>query len=226
MSNRTYSQSTSLPRYGRINRAVPNLSPLVDPVRRYILDYAAEQEAPVTFDRLAIRHTDWAPMRSGNESRPVPGRPRRLRHMAHSENIGEAVEVLQQLGLKEYEARCFVGLSRLNTGTAKQLSELTEVPRTRVYDAIRVLEAKGLVEIQHSSPRQFRAVPLDEATETWDQYEGRVEATIDARHGRYRGGGRRPPAVQGRWSAPHRDVENRTNDLIGKRVRRSRTRRR
>jgi|AntDeeMinimDraft_5_1070356.scaffolds.fasta_scaffold00403_1 hypothetical protein len=57
--------------------AVPNLSPLVDPVRRYILDYAAEQEAPVTFDRLAIRHTDWAPMRSGNESpassRGVPG---------------------------------------------------------------------------------------------------------------------------------------------------------
>ena len=95
--------------------------------------------------------------------------------MAHSENIEQAVEVLQQLGLKEYEARCFVGLSRLNTGTAKQLSELTEVPRTRVYDAIRVLESQGLVEIQHSSPQQFRAVSLDEATETLrDQYEDRV----------------------------------------------------
>ncbi|AZH25359.1 TrmB family transcriptional regulator [Haloplanus aerogenes] len=98
-----------------------------------------------------------------------------------SENMEEAIEVLQQLGLKEYEARCFVGLSRLETGTAKKLSEMTEVPRTRVYDAIRVLEAQGLAEIQHSSPQQFRAVPLDEATETLrDQYEARVERLHDA----------------------------------------------
>lgn len=101
--------------------------------------------------------------------------------MQGSENLEEAVEVLQQLGLKEYEARCFVGLSRLETGTAKDLSELTEVPRTRVYDAIRVLEAQGLVEIQHSSPQQYKAVSLEEATETLrDQYEDRVERLQNA----------------------------------------------
>src|SRR6056297_4042684 len=96
-------------------------------------------------------------------------------------NVEEAIEVLQQLGLKEYEARCFVGLTRLKTGTAKKLSELTEVPRTRIYDAIRVLEAQGLVEIQHSSPQRFRAVSLEEATETLrDQYEARVERLATA----------------------------------------------
>ena len=101
--------------------------------------------------------------------------------MTTNHSLEEAIEVLQQLGLKEYEARCFVGLSRLHTGTVKQLSEMTEVPRTRVYDAIRVLEAHGLVEIQHSSPQQFRAVPLEEATETLrDQYEDRVERLHDA----------------------------------------------
>ncbi|SDW09335.1 Sugar-specific transcriptional regulator TrmB [Haloarcula vallismortis] len=88
----------------------------------------------------------------------------------------EAVSLLQELGLKEYEAKCFVGLSRMTSGTAKGLSEVTEVPRTRVYDAVRILEAKGLVEVQHSSPQQFRAVPLSEATETLrTQYEDRVE---------------------------------------------------
>lgn len=88
----------------------------------------------------------------------------------------EAVSLLQELGLKEYEAKCFVGLSRMSSGTAKGLSEVTEVPRTRVYDAVRILEAKGLVEVQHSSPQQFRAVPLSEATETLrDQYEERIE---------------------------------------------------
>jgi sugar-specific transcriptional regulator TrmB len=101
--------------------------------------------------------------------------------MAQSDNVQEAVDVLQQLGLKEYEARCFVGLSQQSTGTAKQLSEITDVPRTRVYDAVRVLEAQGLVEIQHSSPRKFRAVSLSEATETLrDQYETRVDRLRDA----------------------------------------------
>ncbi|MEZ3145668.1 TrmB family transcriptional regulator [Halobaculum sp. MBLA0143] len=92
-----------------------------------------------------------------------------------------AGEVLQQLGLREYEAKCFVGLTRLSSGTAKQLSEITDVPRTRVYDAIRVLEAQGLVEVQHSSPKRFRAVPLSEATTTLrDQYDQRVDRLADA----------------------------------------------
>ena len=146
----------------------------------------------------------------------VPGHSGRLGHMDTTEKLEEAVAVLQQLGLKEYEARCFVGLIRLETGTAKKLSELTEVPRTRVYDAIRVLEAQGFVEIQHSSPQQFRAVPLDEATETLrDQYEARVERlqetletvdTIDNQD---------ESPVQEVWAmAGHDAIENRTNDLI------------
>ncbi|MEF8780610.1 MAG: helix-turn-helix domain-containing protein [Haloferacaceae archaeon] len=136
--------------------------------------------------------------------------------MNTSENIGEAIEVLQQLGLKEYEARCFVGLSRLETGTAKKLSEMTEVPRTRVYDAIRVLEAQGLVQIQHSSPQQFRAVPLDEATETLrDQYEARVDRLHDALDTVeiVEEGDEEP--VQQVWAMSGNDgIENRTEDLI------------
>lgn len=87
-----------------------------------------------------------------------------------------AVELLQQLGLKEYEAKCFVALCRLPKATAKEISEASEVPRTRVYDAIRVLESKGLVEIQHSSPQQYRGVPIEEAAETIRrEYDSRVE---------------------------------------------------
>jgi len=101
--------------------------------------------------------------------------------MSTEDPVDEAVEVLQLLGLKEYEAKCSVGLSRLATGTAKRLSEVTDVPRTSVYDAIRLLEAQGLVELQHSSPQQFRAVPLEEAAETLrDQYEDRIERFANA----------------------------------------------
>lgn len=92
-----------------------------------------------------------------------------------------SIELLQQLGLKEYEARCFVALARLPSGTAKEISENSEVPRTRVYDATRVLESKGLVEIQHSSPQRFRAVPVEEATTTLRQeYEQRTDRLREA----------------------------------------------
>jgi sugar-specific transcriptional regulator TrmB len=74
-----------------------------------------------------------------------------------------AVEVLQELGLKQYEARCFVALARIPHGTAKEISEVAEVPRTRVYDAVEALEAEGLVDVQQSSPQRFRAIPVGEA---------------------------------------------------------------
>ena len=133
-------------------------------------------------------------------------------------NLEEAIEVLQQLGLKEYEARCFVGLARLDTGTAKRLSELTEVPRTRVYDAVRILEAQGLVEVQHSSPQRFRAVSLEEATETLrDQYESRVERLNDALDTVEIVEAGDDTPVQEVWAMTGRDaIENRTNELVGK----------
>jgi len=131
-------------------------------------------------------------------------------------NVQEAIELLQQLGLKEYEARCFVGLTRLDAGTAKKLSEMTEVPRTRVYDAIRMLEAQGLVEIQHSSPQQFRAVPLEEATETLrDQYEDRVDRLHDALDTVEIVEVDDDATAQEIWAMTGRDaIENRTEQLV------------
>lgn len=136
--------------------------------------------------------------------------------MTTENNIQEAIEGLQELGLQEYEARCFVGLSRLSTGTAKKLSEITEVPRTRVYDAIRVLESKGLVEIHHSSPQQYRAVPLREARETLrDQFDSRVDRVYRALENieTLDSGGESP--VQEVWSMSGATaIENRSAEII------------
>jgi sugar-specific transcriptional regulator TrmB len=136
--------------------------------------------------------------------------------MDTTDSSEEAVDVLQQLGLKEYEARCFVGLSRLSTGTAKKLSEVTGVPRTRVYDAIRALEMHGLVEVQHSSPQQFRSVPLEEATETlFDQYQARIERLNDALEPMERVDAEEQSPVQQVWTLSGRDpIENRVTTMI------------
>ncbi|ELY59091.1 TrmB family transcriptional regulator [Natronolimnohabitans innermongolicus] len=96
--------------------------------------------------------------------------------MTQDETTAEAISLLQDLGLQEYEARCFIALNQLPNGTAKEIHEISEVPRTRVYDAIRVLESQGLVEVQHSSPQQYRAVDINEATQILRQrYNDRID---------------------------------------------------
>ncbi|PSP99721.1 transcriptional regulator [Halobacteriales archaeon QS_4_70_19] len=136
--------------------------------------------------------------------------------MDSPQSMEEAIDILQDLGLKEYEARCFVGLARLNRGTAKKLSRVTDVPRTRVYDAVRILEAQGLVEIEHLSPQQFRAVPLEEATETLqDKYESRVERLRDALATVETVDEEGDSPVQQIWAITGREaIENRTEQLL------------
>jgi len=100
--------------------------------------------------------------------------------MTNAQTREESIELLQQLGLKEYESRSFVALSRLPQATAKEISEVSDVPRTRVYDSIRVLEEKGLVEIHHSNPKQFRAVAIPEAVSILEaEYLSRIETLRD-----------------------------------------------
>lgn len=102
-----------------------------------------------------------------------------------------AVDALCQLGLTEYESRCFVALTRLEQGTAKEISQLSDVPRSRVYDTVERLHKRGLVDVQQSDPRKYRAVSKDEAfdklrrdynstIETADEALGRIETAETA----------------------------------------------
>lgn len=84
--------------------------------------------------------------------------------MDHETAQANVVEVLGDLGLKKYQAECFATLTRVTAATAKEISETADVPRTRVYDAVEQLQKIGLVDVQHSNPKEFRAVPINEAT--------------------------------------------------------------
>lgn len=95
-----------------------------------------------------------------------------------------AVTLLQELGLKEYEARCFVALTRLPTAKAREIGEVADVPRTRVYDAVERLAELGLVETEEASPKRFRAVGIDEALAVlrreYDQQITELEETLES----------------------------------------------
>jgi len=83
--------------------------------------------------------------------------------------VAETVDSLRPFGFTEYEAKCFVGLARIESGTAKEVSDVSEVPRARVYDCMETLAKRGLVDIQNASPRRFRAASTDETIRVLDR---------------------------------------------------------
>ncbi|MFC7070118.1 TrmB family transcriptional regulator [Halobaculum lipolyticum] len=78
-----------------------------------------------------------------------------------------AITQLRHLGLSTYAARTFVALTALGTATAKDVSEVSDVPRTRVYDAVDELHERGLVDVQQAHPKQFWAVSAESAGRTF-----------------------------------------------------------
>jgi len=92
-----------------------------------------------------------------------------------------AVDQLEAFGLSTYAARTFVALTGLGEGTAKDVSALAEVPRTRVYDATDELREHGLVDVQQSTPKRFTAVSAETTGRRFSrEYTRRADALTQA----------------------------------------------
>ncbi len=92
-----------------------------------------------------------------------------------------ALEQLEAFGLSAYAAQTFVALVSLGEGTAQDVSAVSEVPRTRVYDAAGELHDHGLVDIQHSNPRRFAPISAETTGRKFQQeFAHRVNVLTDA----------------------------------------------
>ncbi|MFD1511785.1 TrmB family transcriptional regulator [Halomarina rubra] len=97
--------------------------------------------------------------------------------MPTNEHRTRAIESLEALGLREYEAKCFVALVQLSEGTAKEVSKVAGVPRSRVYDSLEKLQNRGLVDVRESNPRKYRGVSVDTAVQTLrNEFTSHLEA--------------------------------------------------
>ena len=78
----------------------------------------------------------------------------------------EALEAFERLGLTSYESKVLVALFRLGTGTARDVARVTDVPRSQVYSVADSLGERGLIEVEQSTPKRYRPVPVEEARTT------------------------------------------------------------
>lgn len=92
----------------------------------------------------------------------------------------DAVEAFERLGLTSYEAKVFIALQRIGSGSARDVAQVTDVPRSQVYSAAESLADRGLVGIQQSSPKQFRPVSIEAARSTLrDRFERESDRAFD-----------------------------------------------
>lgn len=87
-----------------------------------------------------------------------------------------AVEQLEHFGLSTYAAQTFVALASLGSGTAREIAQVSDVPRTRVYDATDELHEHGLIDVHQTTPKEFWSISSETTSRTFErQFQQRAE---------------------------------------------------
>ncbi|SFC01042.1 Sugar-specific transcriptional regulator TrmB [Halobiforma haloterrestris] len=110
--------------------------------------------------------------------------------MAPDELRSTVERVGDRFNLGEYEIDAYLTVLEQGQLTASEIADRTEIPQPRVYDTVRSLSDRGLVELRESRP--MKVVAIDPA-EAFDDVQSSLEQMIDE--------------LEARYTAPARDTE-------------------
>lgn len=77
----------------------------------------------------------------------------------------KSLDALRTIGLNKYERNLWVALLSRGAATAGELSDISNVPRSRCYDVLESLAARGFVVVQPGKPLKYVAIHPKEALE-------------------------------------------------------------
>jgi len=76
--------------------------------------------------------------------------------------LAQIHQVLESMGLSGYESKAYCGLLKENPATGYQLSKISGVPRSRIYETLERLRKKGFVLAQDGKPVTYIPVTGEE----------------------------------------------------------------
>lgn len=86
------------------------------------------------------------------------------------------IEKLKELGFNSYEAKVYVALLKKYPATGYEVSQISDVPQSRAYDALKSLEAEKIVFSTNEKPQKYNPISPRELTQ---RYKRRINSTID-----------------------------------------------
>ena len=69
--------------------------------------------------------------------------------------MDENIAILKGIGLTMYEAQAYVTLTSLIQSTAVEVSEKSNIPRSKIYDVLKKLHEKDFIEIEDGRPLTY-----------------------------------------------------------------------
>jgi len=92
----------------------------------------------------------------------------------------ELLKKIKDFGLNSYEAKIWTALLSRGISSAGELSDISNVPRSRTYDVLESLEKKGFVMMKLGKPIKYMAIP---PTEVIDVIKKRIrEESVSQEH--------------------------------------------
>jgi sugar-specific transcriptional regulator TrmB len=74
----------------------------------------------------------------------------------------ELIKKIKDFGLNSYEAKIWTALLSRGVSSAGELSDISNVPRSRTYDVLESLERKGFIIMKLGKPIKYMALPPSE----------------------------------------------------------------
>ena len=91
----------------------------------------------------------------------------------------KAESLLKDIGMKEYEAKAFTVIVKSGVCSAEQISKMSQIPLTRVYETMNSLQKLGLVTVLNTRPKKYRLVSVDALTNLIETKKRRMEREIE-----------------------------------------------
>ena len=92
----------------------------------------------------------------------------------------DVVAALKRFGLSTYEAETLLALQRLGVGSARDVHQVSGVPRSQVYGAAESLAEAGLIDVQQANPQVYRPASVEEVKDRLRRrFESRFDLVVD-----------------------------------------------
>lgn len=96
--------------------------------------------------------------------------------MKQQPNFQDILDELMKLGFSAYEAKAYVALMQNPSITAYEISKLSGVPQSKIYETMKKVVDKGLAITEGTKPVTFTALSIDEFL---DRYRADLNKSLD-----------------------------------------------
>ena len=72
--------------------------------------------------------------------------------------MADLVEKLKEIGFNSYEAKVYIALLKKHPATGYEVAKFANIPQSRVYDTLKILETKNIISQVNSEPAMYTPV--------------------------------------------------------------------